>query len=157
MVRGDRDEVTEVDWPALLRRWTHDSAFASSNATMTFLESRGRQGLIDKLQHYARPYAISGCMAGNLKAPVEPTRLALAYVEDPRAAAEALDLKAALSQVGADMPAFPEHDPADAAVLIAWMRKNEHLWRACGDLGFLILYASVVLGIAYARLTRNEA
>jgi len=126
---------------------------------MTFLEPRGRQGLIDKLQHYARPYAISGCMAGNLKAPVEPTRLALAYVEDPRAAAEALDLKAAdrgnvllavpfdpvvfertwsergvvyaaLSQVGADMLAFPEHDPADAAVLIAWMRKNEHLWRA---------------------------
>lgn len=159
VVRGGRDEVTEVDWPALLRRWIKDSDFASSNATMTFLEPRGRQAFVDKLRHYGRPYAVSGCMAGNLKAPVEPTRLALAYVEDPRAAAEALDLKAAdrgnvllaapfdpvvfdrtwsdrgvvyaaLSQVAADMLAFPEHDPADAAVLIAWMRKNERLWRA---------------------------
>jgi len=157
-VRGESNEVTEVDWPALIRRWVQDYEFASSNATMTFLEPRGLEAFVEKLRHYGRPYAVSGSLAANRKAPVGPTRLALAYVEHPRTAAEALDLQvadrgnvllaapfdpvvfdrswserglvyAALSQVAADLLASPGHDPADGTVLIAWMRKNERLWR----------------------------
>jgi hypothetical protein len=159
VVRGEHDEVAEVEWPALVRRWTQDYEFASSNATMTLLEPRGLETFVEKLRHYGRPYAVSGSLAANRKAPVGPTPLALAYVEDPRTAGEALDLHvadrgnvllaapfdpvvfdrswsergvvyAALSQVAADLLASPGHDPADGTVLIAWMRKNEHAWRA---------------------------
>jgi hypothetical protein len=159
VVRGESNEVKEVDWPALIRRWTQDYAYASSNATMTFLEPRGLEAFVEKLQHYGRPYAVSGSLAANRKAPVGPTRLALAYVDEPRAAAEALELRVAdrgnvllaapfdravfdrswfergvvyagLSQVAADLLASPGHDPADGAVLVAWMRKNEGVWRA---------------------------
>ncbi len=158
VVRGESNEVTEVDWPALIRRWTHDYEFASSNTTMTLLEPHGLEAFVEKLRHCGRLYAVSGSLAANRKAPVGPTSLALAYVEEPHAAAEALELHvadrgnvllaapfdpvvfdrswseagvayASLSQVAADLLASPGHDPADGAVLMAWMRKNERGWR----------------------------
>src|SRR5712691_11343003 len=52
VIRGDGGEVAEVDWPALLRRWTQDYHFASSNVTRTFLERRGLDPFLEKLRRY---------------------------------------------------------------------------------------------------------
>lgn len=158
VVRRENGEVTEVDWPALLRRWTQDYQFASSNVTMTLLEPCGHEAFVQKLRCFGRRYAISGPLAAARKAAVATPRLAIAYVEDP-AAAETLELSladrganvllavpfdpvvfdrswsergvtyAALSQIAADLLTSPESGPTEGAELIAWMRKNERTWR----------------------------
>jgi len=90
--------------------------------------------------------------------PVPLPRLALAYVEEPRVAAEALELHVAdrgnvllaapfdpvvfdrtwseegvtcvaLSQIAADLLTSPGRGPCEGAELIDWMRKNERRWR----------------------------
>jgi hypothetical protein len=95
VVRGDGGEVGEVDWPALLRRWTEDYQVESSNVTMTFLEPRGLDAFVEKIRSFGRRYAVSGSLAARRKTPVAAPRLAIAYVEDPAAAAEALELRVA--------------------------------------------------------------
>jgi len=161
VVRGESGEIAEVDWPALLRRWTQDYKFASSNVPMTFLEPRGLDAFLEKLRSFGHCYAVSGSLAAaTRKAPVAAAPLAFVYVEDPAAAAEALDLRvadrganvllatafdpvvfdrswsergvtyAALSQVAADLLTSSSCAPAEAAELIAWMRRHERDWRS---------------------------
>jgi len=159
VVRGENGEVEQVDWHALLRRWTQDYQFASSNVAMTFLEPRGLDAFLEKLRSFGHCYALSGSLAATHKVPVPSPRLAIAYVEDPVAAAKALELRsaaavanvllaspfnpvvfdrtwseegvtcAALSQVAADLLTSPGRGPGEGAELIAWMRKNERRWR----------------------------
>ncbi len=160
VVRGERGEVAEVDWPALLGRWTQDYGFASSNVTMTFREPLGLDTFGEKLRRWGGRYAVSGCLAARRKARLARACLAMAYVEDPASAAEALELRvaerdanvrlaapfdpvvfdrswseggvtyAALSQVAADLLSSRGGGPADGALLIAWMGKNEREWRS---------------------------
>jgi hypothetical protein len=155
VVRGERGEVTEVDWPALLRRWTQDYGFASSNATMTFLEPCGLDAFVEKLRRWGGRYAVSGSLAATRKTPLAAPVLATAYVEDPALVAEALELRvaerdanvllaapfdpvvfdrswsergvtyAALSQVTADLLTSSGPGPAEGAELIAWMQQHE--------------------------------
>ncbi len=159
VVRGVRGEVAEVDWPALLHRWTQDYQLASSNRTMTLLEPCGLDAFVEKLQGCGRRYAVSGSLAARLKAPLAGACLAMAYVEDPASAAEALELRvaegdanvllaapfdpvvfdrcwsergvtyAALSQVAADFLTSSGRVPTEGPELIAWMRRNERDWR----------------------------
>src|SRR5712692_6135743 len=159
VARGGGGEVTEVDWAALLRRWTQDYQFASSNRIMTFLEPRGRDAFIEKLPRFGRPYAVTGSLAATRKAPAAAAREAIVYVEDPAAAAEALELRsddrganvllaapfdpvvfdrswsergvtyAAVSQVAADLLSSPGRGPVEGAELMAWMGKNQRVWR----------------------------
>lgn len=159
LVRRDGGEIADVDWPAALRRWTHDYRFTSSNTTMTFLEPRGLDAFVETLRRLGRRYAVSGCLAATHKAPVVSPRLAMVYVEDPTAVADALGLHmagrganvllaapfdpvafdrgwsergvayAAFSQVAADLLSSPGRGPAEAAELIAWMRRDERGWR----------------------------
>jgi hypothetical protein len=159
VARGPAGEVSEVDWPALLRRWTQNYQFASSNATMTFIEPCGLDPFVQKLRRLGRPYAITGSLAAERRTSAAVSRLATVYVADPSAAAESLDLRnadgganvilaapfdpvvfdrgwsedgvayASLSQVAADLLTSPGMGPVEGSELIAWMRKNERSWR----------------------------
>ena len=159
VVREDGGAIVSVDWPALLRRWTHDYQLTSSNATMMLLEPRGGDAFVDKLRRFRHRYAVSGSLAAARKTPVAVPHVAIAYVDDPIAAAQAMGLRpgerganvllaapydsvvfdrawpdegatyAALSQVAADLLSSPGRGPAEAADLIAWMRANETSWR----------------------------
>jgi hypothetical protein len=95
VVRGVDGEVAEVDWATLLRRWARDHRVTSSSAAMTLLEPDGVDALLQRLRRSGRPYAITGGLAAQRKAPAMVARLAMVYVADPSAVAEALELRAA--------------------------------------------------------------
>jgi hypothetical protein len=87
--RDGRGRVDDVDWPALLRRWTADYSFSESNETQGFLEPRGLAELERKLVASSLRYAVSGSLATRSTSPVAPPRLGVVYVEAiSRAAAE---------------------------------------------------------------------
>lgn len=159
VVRGDAGDIADLDWLALLRRWTQDYQFTASNSVMTFLEPRGLDTFLEKLRHFGRRHALSGSLAAARKAPTVSPRQGIAYVDDPTAAADLLDLRAgdrganlllatpfdpvvfdrswsergvtyaALSQVVADLLTCPGRGSAEGTELIAWMRKNDRVWR----------------------------
>ncbi len=86
--RDARKQVTSVDWPALLARWTQDYDVRGSNRVLSALEPRGLSALLPKLANLKR-YAVTGSLAGPS---VAPARLAMVYVDDAEAAAEILEL-----------------------------------------------------------------
>jgi len=158
--RGPRDEIREVDWAALLQRWTQDYQFLSSNSVTTFLDPRGLPTFLRKLASLKVRAAATGSLAAIRRAPAASPRLAAIYVEDPESAARTLDLRpvesggnvmlarpmdrvafartwvedkvtyAALSQVAADLLTSPGRGPSEGEELIAWMKKNTDAWRA---------------------------
>jgi len=92
--RAPRGPITNVQWRAILERWSGDYGFERSNTVATFLEPRGLEAMADRLR--ARPdleYAITGSMAAEAVAPYAPVRLAMLYVRDINAAASALGLR----------------------------------------------------------------
>jgi hypothetical protein len=157
--RGARGEITNVDWAALIRRWTQDYAFATSNHATTFLEPRGLDELMRKLTR-AEAYAVTGSLPAAALAPVAAPRLAAVYVENAAQASQQLELRAAeagsnvvllepfdsvvfdrtwsrdgityaaLSQVAADLRTGPGRAPAEGTELLKWMGENEDAWRA---------------------------
>lgn len=158
--RESRGPIVSVDWEKLIRRWASDYSFTESNRTATYLEPRGFPALTDKLGSSDLTYAVTGSLTASQVAPVAAPRLAAAYVEDLRAAADALELReastganvllaepldsvafertweaggitlAALSQVAADLLTSPGRGPAEADQLLTWMQGNEDAWRA---------------------------
>jgi hypothetical protein len=91
-----RGPIKDVDWPALIMRWTDDYAFATSNRIATYLEPRGRKLLLDKLTTLTSPYAVTGSLAADaLGAAVSAPRLMTIYVEEMMVAAEDLALRQA--------------------------------------------------------------
>ena len=93
--RVDRGPITEVDWPELLRRWSHDAPVLNANSTRGFLEPRGIDGLVQKLGRTTTPqrYAVTGSLAAKPYAPYAEARLGLIYAEDPTALASELGLR----------------------------------------------------------------
>jgi hypothetical protein len=160
VTRAGRGPITNVDWTALLRRWSEEYSPTKSGRAIWFLAPRGLQPVIDALKKLRDGYVVSGSWAGNLLAPVAPTRLLLCYADDVLALAKRLDLRqvesgmnvvlaqpfdrvvaertskrdgltiAAASQVVADLLTSPGRGPNEAEALIEWMRENESAWRA---------------------------
>jgi hypothetical protein len=158
--RDERGRVSAVDWAKLLQRWAQDYQVLSSNEPASFLDPRGVSAFLQRVPTYKRPIAVTGSLAALRRAPVAPPRMAMAYVEDPAAAAKALALRpadaganvmllrpfdpvvfarswteegvsfAALSQVAADLLSSPGRGPAEGEELIAWMGKHPDAWRA---------------------------
>jgi hypothetical protein len=158
--RGPQDEIRGVDWAGLLRRWTQDYLFLSSNDVTMFLDPRGLPSFSAKLRNLKARSAVTGSLAAVRRAPVASSRLAAVYVDDPEATARALALRpaesggnvalvrpldlvafarsweeegvryAALSQVAADLLTSSGRGPSEAEELIAWMTKNADAWRA---------------------------
>jgi hypothetical protein len=82
------------DWPNLLRRWSRDYGFLSTNRTFTYIEPRGVDALLRKAadSQYA-PYAVTGSTAAAQWAPYAPARAALIYVDNAGQAADEWDLR----------------------------------------------------------------
>jgi hypothetical protein len=145
-----------VRWNALLRRWAQDAPLSSRGESATFIDPRGMQNVIGKLQMI---HAITGSLAAARIAPVASPRLATIYVNHVPDAAQLLGLReadaganvcliaprdsfvfdrtierdglvyAAPSQVVADLLSSPGRGPAEAEALIDWMKVNEEVWR----------------------------
>jgi len=159
LAREPRGPVAELDWRALLARWTNDYGFTSSNRTGTFLDPRGALSALDKVRSARMRSAVTGSMAA-MGPRAAPGRLLAIYVEDLRAASEALDLRevesgtniilaepfdevvfertrciddityAAAAQVAADLLTGPGRWPQEGEAMIVWMTENEDAWRA---------------------------
>ena len=159
ITKEDRGRITQVEWPALLRRWVQEYSFTASNQANNFLEPRGLSSLLMKLRDTSLNYAVSGSLAATQISPVAAPRLAAVYVEDVFPFAKALDLRptesgtnvilaepfdsvvfertcktsgvvyAALSQVVADLLTSSGRGPNEAEELIVWMKQNEDEWR----------------------------
>jgi hypothetical protein len=159
ITRAARGPITNVDWPALLRRWAQDySPFQRPGATW-YLAPRGLGAVTEDLKALRLRYAISGSWAATQFAPVAPTRLLMCYADDVPALARDLDLRpaetganvvlvvprdpivyertlqkrgltiAALSQVAVDLLTSPGRGPSEAETLMDWMHDHESVWR----------------------------
>ena len=155
--RGGR--IVSVDWPRLLERWSQDAPLSSRGTQTMCLEPRGLAALTSRFSTSSLRYAVTGTLAVSELAPVAAAHLAVVYVDDARAAVSALDLRiaerganvmliepedewvfggrilrnglsaVAIGQAAADLLTSPGRGPAEAEVLIAWMRDNEGAWR----------------------------
>jgi hypothetical protein len=159
VVRTARGPITDIDWPALLRRWSQAYSPFQRQDLAWYLAARGLAPVTEKLKTVSAPYAVSGSWAATQFAPVAPTRLLLCYADDPEALARDLDVRpteaganvalvtpydpivyertsqkkgvtvAALSQIAVDLLTSPGRGPNEGEALIEWMRANEHVWR----------------------------
>lgn len=157
--RGRRGPVTDVDWRALILRWTEDYSLFGSNHAASYLEPRGLGSLLRKLRDSDLRYVATGSLGSANVAPVAPARLAVLFVEDAEDAALRLELRpaeaganvilaepfdpvvygrrreyegvsyAALSQNAADLITSPGRGPSEAEELMDWMEENEDAWR----------------------------
>jgi hypothetical protein len=160
VVRKERGPITEVDWPALIRRWSEEYSPLRPERVSWYLAPRGLGSLLEKVKKLSVRYAVSGSWAASQFAPVSPTRLFLCYADDVSAVARFLDLRrteaganvalavpfdpvvyertvekqgtrvVAPSQIAADLLGSPGRGPNEADALMEWMRENENAWRA---------------------------
>jgi hypothetical protein len=160
LVRDDAGRVVDVHVGNVIRRWAEDYSLPRSNDVCYCLEPRGLDAFLDGLRRTGLDYCLSGSLAGARRAPVAPTRLAVVYVQDTDAAAEALGLRpvdaganvmvaapyddvvfertwetggltfANLSQVAADLLTSPGRGPAEAEALLEYMTSQPEAWRA---------------------------
>jgi hypothetical protein len=160
LTRTTRGPITNVDWRALLSRWSQEySPFARQGARM-HLAARGIPTVIERLKKTKARYAVTGSWAAAQVAPVAAPRLLLVYVDAPADIEKSLDLRpgdaganvailtpfddivfertsskggvtvAALSQVAVDLLTSPGRGPNEAEALMDWMQRNEGGWRA---------------------------
>jgi hypothetical protein len=160
LVRAPRGPITEVDWPALIRRWSQEYTPFQRQQVKWYLAPRTISYVTERLKQLSIRYAVSGSWAAAQFAAVAPTRLLLCFTDDPAATAQDLELRptesganvalavpldsvvyertmqkkgitvAALSQVAADLLTSPGRGPNEGEALIEWMRENENAWRA---------------------------
>ncbi|MBA2617992.1 MAG: MarR family transcriptional regulator, partial [Rubrobacter sp.] len=107
--RERRGPVTDVDWRALIRRWTEDYSLLGSNRTVTYLEPRGLGSLLRKLRGSDLRYAATGSLGSASVAPIAPARLAVLFVDDLEDAAGLLGLRPA--EAGANVILAEPFDP----------------------------------------------
>jgi hypothetical protein len=159
VTRKERGTITAIDWEGTIRRWSQDYDFARANNVAYFLESRGLGSLASKLSDVKWAYATTGAFAAQRFAPTSPARQAAIYVEDIARTAERLRLRpadaganvvlaepfdpvvfdrtairdelrlVAPTQLAVDLLAGPGREPSEGNELLAWMRKNENVWR----------------------------
>jgi hypothetical protein len=110
VVRKQRGPITEVDWPALLRRWSQEYSPFQPDRIRWFLAARGLPQGIERLRTRSSRYAITGSWAASQLAPVAPPRLLMCYCDEASDLAQGLDLRpadAAASNVALVTPFDP--------------------------------------------------
>ncbi len=92
--RSPKGKILEVVWEELLRVWTRDYSLTKSNHDFTYLDPRGLDHFVKRLESLPREmeYALTGSLAAGRWAPVAPARLAAVFVRDVPAFASALAL-----------------------------------------------------------------
>ena len=82
-------EYVVTDWANLLRRWSRDYGFFSTNRTLSYIEPRGVPAFLNRLANAAeRTYAVTGSAAASQWASYAPTRAVMVYADrdtDPSA------------------------------------------------------------------------
>jgi hypothetical protein len=159
ITRDTRGSVTDVDWAGVIRRWSRDYDFARSNQVSTYLDARGLGPLVTKLVDARWQYTATGAFAAQRFAAIAPARTAALFVEDVSRAAGRLKLQpadaganvllvepydpvvferttvrdglrvVALSQLAVDLLTGTGREPSEGEELLAWMGKNERVWR----------------------------
>ena len=154
-----RGAVSTVDWQGAIRRWAEDYDQTDSNTPTTVLEPRGLPALENKLRAMNFAYAATGALAAQRFDPIAPARLAAIYVTDPSQAIDGLDLReteaganvvllepldpvvfdrtverdglrcVAPSQLAVDLLTGPGREPSQGEEMLAWMARNERVWR----------------------------
>lgn len=111
-----RGEIVAVDWAALLRRWTQDYRFETTNRTATYLDPRGLDAFFTKLRDVDQVnnptesrYAVTGSFASSYYAPIVEPRLAAMYVPDLENSVARLGLRPA--ERGANVLIAEPFDP----------------------------------------------
>ncbi|MDR1511982.1 MAG: hypothetical protein LBS56_00650 [Propionibacteriaceae bacterium] len=100
--RDGRNGFAVTDWPGLLRAWSHEYGFVSSNKVTSWIAPRGLDDLVTAMsQGDYQPYALSGSTAATNWAERAPVRLAMVYAADPDQAAATWGLR--LSEAGANV------------------------------------------------------
>ena len=157
--RDDRGRVLGLDWAGTIHRWAQDYDILGTNASGTYLQPRGLPALTEALRSTKARYALTGSLAAQELAPYAPGRLAMVYVENPREAADALDLRPTdgganvvllepydavvfartversglrivnPSQLAIDLLTGPGRAPSEGEELLAWMKDNTDAWR----------------------------
>ncbi len=155
-----RGAVSTLDWQAAIRRWAEDYDQTDSNTPTSVLDPRGLPALENKLRAMSFAYAATGALAAQRFDPIAPARLAAIYVTDPSQAIGDLDLReteaganvvllepldpvvfdrtverdglrcVAPSQLVVDLLTGPGREPAQGEEMLAWMARNEHVWRS---------------------------
>lgn len=95
--RPRRGPVEEVEWAALLRRWTEDYSLLKSNRPFWFLDPRGVDSFMEKLRTAADSdkaprYTLTGTLAARTVAPIAPARMGICFVDDAVRLADQLGL-----------------------------------------------------------------
>lgn len=155
--RSARGSIVDVDWQALLRRWSPD--LEKERDATAFLEPHGIDEVLRRLRNWDTNYAITGPYAAAEIALVAlPVTLDL-YVDDVQSASQALKLRtsdrvgnvrlvqafdgvvfersmrktgltlAAPSQIAADLLTMPKRSTEEFDALIRWMNDHERVWR----------------------------
>lgn len=98
MATRDADGQVDVpDWAQVLRRWSDDYGFVRTNQVTRWIAPRGLPDLVERIaaSDDGLRYAVTGTIAAAEWAAYAPARLAMIYVADSTAIAEAWDLRAA--------------------------------------------------------------
>ena len=159
--RLNRGGIQSVNWAGVIRRWSIDlTADSPTERFATFLEPRGIDAVIAKLQTAKSNYVVTGSFAASYFTQVAPTRQLSLYVDDLDGAVEELELRtagevgnvriltpydpvvferslqmdgiriAALGQVAVDLMSGPGREPAEGEALMNWMEENTVVWRS---------------------------
>ena len=155
-----RGAVSTVAWQDAIRRWAEDYDQIDSNTPTTVLVPRGLPAFENKLRAMSFAYAATGALAAQRFDSIAPGRLATIYVTDPSKAINGLDLReteaganvvllepldpvvfdrmverdglrcVAPSQLAVDLLTGPGREPSQGEEMLAWMKRNEHVWRS---------------------------
>lgn len=118
IARSRRGAVEQVDFVALLRRWSESYDVLQTNRAFAFLASNGAADTVQRLAAGASNdrYLITGSFAAVRMAPVAAPALLLAYSDDPALLAHELSLLPA--DEGANVVLLTPFDP------IVWERST---------------------------------
>jgi hypothetical protein len=155
IIRGEKGRLRQVDREALLRRWAEDAPIKSRGEIRKFIDPRGLDSLMRKLENVDFCYAVSGSFAVAQTGPIAPPRLAMIYVKDIDEASSVLNLRqvttgvnvllirpydewifarsekvgsiyyTAFSQAVVDLLTSPGRAPAEAEEMFKWMKEQQ--------------------------------
>lgn len=110
ITRRGKGLVLDVDVSTTLRRWSQDYDFLRRNKTVTFIEPRGGEKLLERLRDETSfNYAVTGSLAAATVSEYATPELLTVYVDDIDEAGSALSLRAAAT--GANVMLAEPFDP----------------------------------------------
>lgn len=157
--RGGSGSIVDVDWRALLERWSQDYDLVKRRRVMGLIAPRGASSIEDTLRGLKQTYAITGSLAAARWAPYADARLGIVYTTSAEELRVAADLReapgspnvlliepdddlvfertvqengvrlAAPSQVAVDLLGGSGRNPEEGLALMRWMEANEARWR----------------------------